>query len=136
MSTTADRLAANPRSTLGRGREDVHPEVVEAMDELVSRLAAKRDEFPPICQVLLYGSHARGDYHKDSDVDVVVVFDAPERGDLIWRMSPCVPDLPSLPTILETLPILKGRMDDPESTINPHYYRNVQRDGIEWPMPA
>lgn len=121
----------------GRTRADVHPDVVAAMDEFVRRLSAMKGEFPPIVRVLLYGSHARGDFREGSDVDVAVVFDGPDNEALLWQLGPCHPDMPpTTPTTMYALPILKERMDDPETTMNPDFYRNVQRDGIDWPIPA
>lgn len=32
-----------------------------------------------IKQIILYGSYARGDFHKDSDVDIMVLVDLPEN---------------------------------------------------------
>lgn len=138
MSTTAERhTAAGPRSSLGRDRKDVHPEVVKAMDEFVRRLDAKRAEFPPICRVLLYGSHARGDYHKDSDVDVAVIYEGPESESFLWQLGPCHSRVDvSDSSVMEAIPLLEERMAAPGLTGNPDFYRSVRRDGIEWLMPS
>jgi uncharacterized protein len=41
-----------------------------AIDEIVSRIAAR---FSPD-RIILFGSHARGDAHEDSDIDLLVLF--------------------------------------------------------------
>jgi uncharacterized protein len=47
-------------------------DISEVIKELNSRIKAK---FPDFRGSYLFGSYARGDYHKDSDVDLVLLFD-------------------------------------------------------------
>lgn len=49
-------------------------EVETELKRIVERLAANGVE-----RVVLYGSYARGDFHRDSDVDLLVVKNTPER---------------------------------------------------------
>lgn len=48
-------------------------DISEVIKELNSRIKAK---FPDFRGSYLFGSYARGDYHKDSDVDIVLIFDS------------------------------------------------------------
>jgi len=47
-------------------------DISEVIKELNSRIKAKFSDFRGS---YLYGSRARGDYRKDSDVDIVLIFD-------------------------------------------------------------
>jgi uncharacterized protein len=46
--------------------------ISEIIKELNSRIKEKYSDFRGS---YLFGSYARGDYHKDSDVDIVLIFD-------------------------------------------------------------
>jgi len=46
-------------------------DISEVIKELNARIKEKYDDFQGS---YLYGSYARGDYHKDSDVDIVLIF--------------------------------------------------------------
>jgi uncharacterized protein len=50
------------------------PEVQRELNEITARLAAWGVE-----RVVLYGSYARGDFHEDSDVDLLVIKETDER---------------------------------------------------------
>ena len=55
------------------------PQPVQAIDPRVRRgIAAFLEwlptiDLPPVSRIILYGSHARGDFHEESDVDLAVV---------------------------------------------------------------
>ena len=54
----------------------------QALEQFASRL---REEFGPRChQLILYGSHARGEGTQDSDIDVLVVLDPTEDSVADW----------------------------------------------------
>jgi uncharacterized protein len=69
--------------------DDLDPVVAEWLPEIVDRVVLAAD---PI-RIIMFGSHARGDARRDSDVDLLVVIDS-ERlrnepritGDLYTRM--------------------------------------------------
>lgn len=48
-------------------------DISEIIKELNSRIKAK---FPNFLGSYLYGSYAKGTYNKDSDVDIVLIFDS------------------------------------------------------------
>lgn len=52
----------------------------QATQDLIKQyVAAIRDIYGKhIHQIILYGSYARGDYHKDSDIDIMVLVDLPD----------------------------------------------------------
>jgi predicted nucleotidyltransferase len=67
----------------------VDPTVVEAVQHY---LTAVRQAGLRARRAVLFGSHARGDAHRDSDIDILVIapeFDQPydpERVDLLWTL--------------------------------------------------
>lgn len=53
------------------------------MDELLRRISDDiRQNVASVQSVILFGSHAQGEAHTDSDVDVLVLRDAPDAADL------------------------------------------------------
>ena len=85
-----------------------------------------------IVKVLLYGSYARGDYQKDSDIDIVAIVQG-EREKLqqnlksVWDISS---DLELAygaiisPTVIPFVEYEKYKNDLP-------YYRNIENEGVE-----
>ena len=94
-------------------------------------------ELPPIAKVLLHGSHARGDSHADSDIDLAVVLrgDVPprfERRMLRRKLSFLLDD-----AILESLQPLfamnmwDSTLENPNRALNPAFYHNLLANGVE-----
>ena len=63
--------------------------IAEILNELRKRILERYKDFKGL---YLYGSMARGDYHKGSDIDVVAIFDEVDRqkdfdlGDIICEL--------------------------------------------------
>ena len=53
----------------------------QAMNNLIQEyvMAIKKIYGSHLKQVILYGSYARGDFHEDSDVDIMILVDLPEE---------------------------------------------------------
>ena len=75
-----------------------------------------------LVQVILYGSYARGDYHTDSDVDVVAIVQLKK----VWDFS-CELEL-EYDTILSPTVIPYEEFKQYQ-TILP-YYRNISQEGV------
>ncbi|HCT92807.1 MAG TPA: toxin [Lachnospiraceae bacterium] len=84
-----------------------------------------------LVQVILYGSYARGDYHQDSDVDIVAIVQG-ERTILqkklkkVWDESCELEleyDIILSPTVIPYDEFEKYRKDLP-------YYRNIAQEGV------
>jgi uncharacterized protein len=62
-----------PQTTLTLG-EAMATTDARSVDEIIAEMTRRIvEQFDPL-QVILFGSHARGDAHADSDVDLLVVF--------------------------------------------------------------
>ena len=91
---------------------------------------------PAISRVVLYGSHARGDFWDESDVDLAVVFsgEAPEPAERM-RLSLLLATtasrvLEEMPILISPMPIWESDLSHPDAMANPAYYRNVLADGV------
>ena len=82
--------------------------------------------------VLLYGSYARGDYGKDSDVDIVAIvhgnrFDLQNKLKEVWDISSDLEleyETIVSPTVIPYEEFEKYKNDLP-------YYRNIQKEGVK-----
>ena len=83
---------------------------------------------PPNSSLLLYGSHARGDYHKGSDWDLLILLDKPklvaDDYDIAYPFRELGWDLGE-----EISPHVYTKKQWGEWTFLP-YYKNVERDKI------
>ena len=114
---------------------DLKPDIRDAVGVFLTHL--ERSDLPPVARVLLYGSHARGEAHAESDIDLAVVLagDAPprsERSELRWKLSYLRAD-----AIQETLQPLsavllwESMLDEPDKTPSRGFYHNVLTDGVD-----
>ena len=96
-------------------------------------------DIPGLSRVLLYGSRARGDHDRWSDVDIAVVLDGGDPGgNARSAMSDRLADL-SYNLIVDTdyrfqvvaFVIWEDDLRHPEKQTNPVFYRNVLADGVE-----
>lgn len=85
-----------------------------------------------LVKVLLYGSYARGEYDKDSDIDIVAIVhgkreDLQKKLDLVWEVSSDLEleyETIVSPTVIPYDEFEKYRRILP-------YYRNIQKEGVE-----
>ena len=95
-------------------------------NELISTMAERivRD-FQPV-QIILFGSHARGDAHSQSDVDLLVVFaELADKRKTAVDIRRALADLPVAKDILVTTPEELTRQRDWVGTV----LRAAQREG-------
>lgn len=85
-----------------------------------------------IVKIILYGSYARGDYQKDSDIDIVAIVNG-DREKLqqalksVWDISSDLEleyDTIVSPTVIPFAEYEKYKNDLP-------YYRNIESEGVE-----
>src|ERR1022692_3229369 len=99
--------------------------------EVTRRIKAKIMEKDPTAEVILFGSHARGDANKDSDWDILILVDKPnyERsmGD-IYRDALFDIEL----DIEEVIsPIIKSKDDWETRHVPTPLYQNIKEQGIQ-----
>ena len=107
--------------------EPNHPHF-EALRQLKAEL--KELYGPQLAKVILYGSYARGDWHTDSDVDILVVLKKPAISlarelELMARLAVRF-DLQNA-TWASLLPMAEKRLQHPDST----FLKNVLAEGRE-----
>ena len=118
-----------------RAIESLDPAIQAAVRVFLSLL--EQSDLPPVAKVLLYGSHARGEAHAESDIDLAVVLagDTPprsERSELRWKLSYLSAD-----ALLETLQPLSAVLlwepwlDEPDKYASADFYHNVLTDGVD-----
>jgi predicted nucleotidyltransferase len=76
-------------------------------------------------RVILFGSHARGDAGPDSDVDLLVVMDAPNEINQSIRITLAMPDEFPLDIIVRTPDRLRERLE-----LGDWFLRTVMEEGI------
>jgi predicted nucleotidyltransferase len=107
------------------GRQ-VPAEIKSALEELQQSLTKIYGE--RLCDIYLYGSYARGDYHPDSDVDVLIVL----RGEVkptreIDRISDRVADICLEHNVLiATFPVSEELLKQRKSPL----FENVRKEGV------
>ena len=102
------------------------PREQTAIDRLKETLA--RDF--GLVSLILYGSKARGDSHRESDIDVLVVL----RDEFDWRTKHAIYDVCfdinlEFDVLLQPIVYSQSRFDNPLTRATP-LYRNVQQEGV------
>lgn len=84
-----------------------------------------------LSKVIVYGSYARGDYHENSDVDVLVLVKLPE--DEIKRLENMVYDTAfeiEMDTGIDISPIIKNEAQYEYWLDTLPFYRNIRNEGV------
>ncbi|MCY3988859.1 MAG: nucleotidyltransferase domain-containing protein [Gammaproteobacteria bacterium] len=96
-------------------------------------------QFPPVSRLILYGSHARDDFHPDGDVDLAIVLagDAPPEnaGSEALRLTHAlteadVASFDEINILVEPVILWESDLLQPEKHKRPSFYRNILADGI------
>ena len=82
-------------------------------------------------RIILYGSYARGDFHPDSDVDIMILLDLSdlELKEYSRQLSYMTYDF-NLDNNLEIKPIAKSEEHFKMWVVNYPFYANVQNEGV------
>ena len=96
-------------------------------------------DLPGLSRVLLYGSRARGDHDRWSDVDLAVVLDGSDPGgnarpalnDRLADLSCTIMCDTDYRFQVVAFVIREDDLSHPEKRANPFFYRNVLADGVE-----
>jgi predicted nucleotidyltransferase len=105
--------------------KNINKEIQEFIQE-VQQLLGKR-----LKKIILYGSYARGDYNKKSDVDIMILTDLSfkEIEDYRDKVSDIAYDI-ELETGIILSPVIKN-IEKYNSRVNfVPFYKNVQKEGV------
>ncbi|MBI4319831.1 MAG: nucleotidyltransferase domain-containing protein [Chloroflexi bacterium] len=107
-------------------RRKLPPEVKAALAELKQELSQLYGE--RLKGVYLYGSYARGDYHSESDVDILIVLQGPIRPfEEIQRTGQILSDVClKYDLLISILPVSEEWQKDRVEPL----FDNVRREGI------
>lgn len=99
-------------------------------EEILKQITASLKITAPKAKIILYGSYARGDYHKDSDVDILILLDQEK---ITYELEKKV-KYPLYDIEFETgqiiSPLVLSKKDwETRHKITP-FYENVIRDGV------
>ena len=82
-------------------------------------------------KIILYGSYARGDFHSDSDVDIMILLDLPDQEIKTFsqQLSYMTYDF-NLDNNLDIMPIAKSEDHFRKWIVNYPFYSNINREGV------
>ena len=84
-----------------------------------------------ICQIILYGSYARGDFRPDSDIDIMILADISDLELKVYaqQLSYMTYDF-NLDNDLDIKPIAKSEKHFYKWVVNYPFYFNISKEGI------
>jgi len=100
-------------------------------EKIVKRIKQKVHETEPAARIILFGSYARGDCNKDSDIDMLILLDK----EVITFDDEVKIKYPLYDIEIETgfiiSPIVLSRTDWKSRHQTTPFYSNVEREGVE-----
>ncbi len=84
-----------------------------------------------VCQIILYGSYARGDFKEDSDVDIMILLDISENDLKAYskKLSYMTYDF-NMDYDVDIKPIAKSESHFKKWVKNYPFYANVDKEGV------
>lgn len=107
----------------------------EKIKEVVTKFAkeAKKIYGASLCDVILYGSCARGDYAEDSDIDIMILMDvAQEEIGKARRQIVDISDQIDLEYDVVLAPVIQNYQLYQQYMPVSRFYQNVQREGVRF----
>ena len=120
-----------------RAYRDLDDETRRAVELFMAELQAA--EIPGLSRVLLYGSRARGDHDRWSDIDIAVVLAGSSPGsksrseldERLWDIGSKIRSDSDYRYDVSCLTVREDDLTHPKTQKNPVFYRNVLADGVE-----
>ena len=103
------------------------PLALKSEMDALERLAEAASEYPEILKIVVFGSRVRGDFHGDSDFDLLIVVEHLKHRDKVIQL---VHDLeleynaPLSPTLYTNEEVRENKR------LGSSFFRNVEREGI------
>lgn len=105
----------------------------QTMQSLIERYVSEVQKIygSHVKQIILYGSYARGDYTKDSDVDIMILLDISDMAikDYRHQLSDMTYDF-NLDHDLDIKPIAKSEEHFRKWVDNYPFYANINKEGV------
>lgn len=89
------------------------------IDKLIYNLAEELKKEIPVAKILLFGSYAKGNYRKDSDIDVLVVSPYFKEGNYISHMQYLFRAASKVSSRLEPIPVTPAEINHPDKRVFP-----------------
>lgn len=118
--------------------DHVDSHTIEAVNAYVSKVreALKTMDVPPLLEILLYGSRARGDHTVESDADLALVFEGREVSrslEILEELSETTHQIEATFAFMVSPTIIWSELlDSPVLSSNPGFYRTILAEGIPW----
>lgn len=103
------------------------PLALRSETEALERLAAAAVDCPGIIRIVVFGSRVRGDFHGDSDLDLLVVVENLECKDGVIHLIhdlELVYDVPLSPTLYTRHELEENKR------LGSAFFRNIESEGI------
>lgn len=105
------------------------PPSLQPQRETLARCLEAMDRALPLRRAILFGSHARGEARRDSDVDLCLVSDGAERqldaaakfSHALWDIRPC--------PAFTLIPITPSRLEE-KKAVGDHFFGTVLKEGV------
>lgn len=117
---------------MGSREHDVHADAVEAIEtggfDLFEFIRSAVSSVPQIDRILVFGSRARGDERKDSDIDILITYDggAGDRHDVYMSVAKACVGTP----LDKDLVIMPTERFSRESDIRGTFSSAVENEGV------
>ena len=99
----------------------------EELRNIIARVVVEGSSIEGLASIILYGSYARGNHHRKSDIDLLLVFRDDESLEKAEQKIPTLYGVSEATLSIETLTLTK--LDEYVKS-NPYYFKNVLREGL------
>tara|TARA_Y100001001_G_scaffold139690_1_gene142608 strand:- start:2736 stop:3209 length:474 start_codon:yes stop_codon:yes gene_type:complete len=114
------------------GLEQLVMDNIVDIEQAVIQFGRRVTKHYTVKQLILFGSRARGDYHKESDADVAVILEDPV-GDFVETKLAIAgiafDNLVDTGVLVQALPIWESQWADPATYDNPALLINIATEG-------
>lgn len=99
----------------------------EELKKLVAKLAAEAPSIEGLTSIILYGSYARGNYHKKSDIDLLLIFKDEEN---LTKAEDKIQTLYGISDATLSIETLTLKRIEEYAKSNPYLFRNILKEGL------